>query len=49
MEELTKALLESTLLQEQADAYILTGPRAGVAILATLQDSLMEGPLQRYA
>jgi predicted ATPase len=41
VEELTKALLESTLLQEQAEHYQLTGPLAAVAIPATLQDALM--------
>jgi predicted ATPase len=41
VEELTKALLESTLLQAQADHYRLTGSLADVAIPATLQDSLM--------
>jgi class 3 adenylate cyclase/predicted ATPase len=41
VEELTKTLLESTLLQEAADRYVLTGPLSNVAIPATLQDSLM--------
>jgi class 3 adenylate cyclase/predicted ATPase len=41
VEELTKALLESGLLQEQADQYQLTGPLSAVAIPTTLQDSLM--------
>jgi class 3 adenylate cyclase len=41
VEELSKALLESALLQEQAEAYILTGPLTSVAIPATLQDALM--------
>ena len=41
VEELTKALLESALLEEQPEHYRLTGPLAAVAIPATLQDSLM--------
>ena len=41
VEELTKALLESTLLQEQPEHYRLTGPLTDVAIPATLQDALM--------
>ncbi len=41
VEELTKMLLESTFLQEEADQYTLTGPLAEAAIPATLQDSLM--------
>jgi len=41
VEELTKMLLESDLLQEEADCYALGGELSGVAIPATLQDSLM--------
>jgi len=41
VEELTKMLLASELLQEEADHYTLTGPLTAVAIPATLQDSLM--------
>jgi len=41
VEELTKMVLESGLLQEQEDRYELTGPLPALAIPATLQDSLM--------
>jgi class 3 adenylate cyclase/predicted ATPase len=41
VEELTKMLLESDLLREEADHYALAGELTGVAIPATLQDSLM--------
>jgi predicted ATPase len=41
VEELTKTVLESGLLQEQADHYELTGPLPVLAIPATLQDALM--------
>jgi class 3 adenylate cyclase/predicted ATPase len=41
VEELTKMLLASDLLRQEADVYVLTGPLAHVAIPATLQDSLM--------
>ena len=41
MEELTKMLLESDLLQEEIDAYVLTGSLSSASIPATLQDSLM--------
>ena len=41
VEELTKMLLESDLLEEEADQYVLTGPLVSVAIPDTLQDSLM--------
>ena len=41
VEELTKMLLESGLLREEGDHYVLTGPLASVAIPATLHDSLM--------
>jgi len=46
IEELTKMLLESALLQEEADHYALTGPLAAVTIPTTLYDSLM-GRLDR--
>jgi predicted ATPase len=41
VEELTKMVLESGLLQEQEDRYELAGPLPPLAIPATLQDSLM--------
>ena len=41
VEELTKAMTESGLLQEQADRYVLTGPMRGVAVPSTLHDSLL--------
>jgi predicted ATPase len=41
VEELTKMLLASPLLREEADQYVLTGPLHTVAILDTLQDALM--------
>jgi predicted ATPase/class 3 adenylate cyclase len=41
VEELTKMVLESGLLREQAGAYELTGPLPSLAIPATLHDSLM--------
>jgi predicted ATPase len=41
VEELTKMLLESDLLQEEDEQYVLTGPLVSVAIPDTLQDSLM--------
>ena len=41
VEELTKMLLESELLEEQEEAYRLTGPLSSASIPATLQDSLM--------
>ncbi len=40
-EELTKAILEADFLREQDGRYRLTGPLSGLAIPATLQDSLM--------
>jgi TOMM system kinase/cyclase fusion protein len=40
VEELTKMVLESGLLQERAERYELTGPLPPLAIPATLQDSL---------
>ena len=41
LEELTKTVLESGLLQDAGDYYALSGPLPGVAIPASLQDSLM--------
>jgi class 3 adenylate cyclase/predicted ATPase len=41
VEELVKMLLESGLVREKADRYVLTGPLPPLAIPATLQDSLM--------
>jgi class 3 adenylate cyclase/tetratricopeptide (TPR) repeat protein len=41
VEELTKMVLESSLLQEQGERYALTGLLPPLAIPATLQDSLM--------
>jgi TOMM system kinase/cyclase fusion protein len=41
VEELTKMVLESGLLQERAERYELTGPLPPLAIPATLHDSLM--------
>jgi predicted ATPase len=41
VEELTKMVLESGLLQEREDRYALTGPLPSLAIPATLHDSLM--------
>ena len=41
VEELTKMLLESDLLREEKERYVLTGPLSSVAIPTTLQDSLM--------
>jgi class 3 adenylate cyclase len=41
VEEMTKAVLESGLLLESAEAYRLGGPLSGLAIPASLHDSLM--------
>jgi class 3 adenylate cyclase/predicted ATPase len=41
VEELTKMVLESGLLQEREDCYELTGPLPSLAIPTTLHDSLM--------
>jgi predicted ATPase len=41
VEELTKMVLESGLLQERDERYTLTGPLPTLAIPATLHDSLM--------
>ena len=41
VEEMTKTVLESGMLQEANEHYELTGTLASLAIPATLQDSLM--------
>ena len=41
VEEITKMLLESDVLHQEAERYTLTGPLSAVAIPTTLQDSLM--------
>jgi len=41
IEELTKTVLESDLLQDTGDSFILSGPLPPLAIPASLQDSLM--------
>ena len=41
VEELTKMLLESDLLEEDVEEYVLTGSLSSASIPATLQDSLM--------
>jgi predicted ATPase/class 3 adenylate cyclase len=41
VEELTKSILQSDLLAEEADRYVARGSLEGVEIPATLQDSLM--------
>ena len=41
VEEVTKTVLESGLLQEQEDGYALTGPLLPLAIPATLHDALL--------
>ena len=41
VEELTKMVLESGLVREAEDGYVLSGPLPPLAIPATLQDSLM--------
>ncbi|HTT36791.1 MAG TPA: adenylate/guanylate cyclase domain-containing protein [Burkholderiales bacterium] len=41
VEELTKAVLESGLLKDHGDRYVLAGPFVPLAIPSTLQDSLM--------
>jgi len=41
VEELTKVVLESGLLQEQEERYELSGPLPLLAIPATLHDALM--------
>ena len=54
VEELTKMVLESTLVKEQQGKYALAGPLAPLAIPATLHDSLMArldrlGPAKQVA
>jgi predicted ATPase len=41
VEELTKTVLESGLLEERSDSYVLTGPLPPLAIPTTLNGSLM--------
>jgi class 3 adenylate cyclase/tetratricopeptide (TPR) repeat protein len=41
VEELTKTVLESGLLEQQDNRYVLSGPLPPLAIPSTLQDSLM--------
>jgi class 3 adenylate cyclase len=41
VEELVKMILESVLVREEADRYVLTGPLPPLAIPSTLHDSLM--------
>ena len=41
VEELTKTILESALLQQTAERYVLAGSMTPLAIPSTLQDSLM--------
>jgi class 3 adenylate cyclase/tetratricopeptide (TPR) repeat protein len=41
VEELTKAILESGMLEEEGDGYVLKGPLPALAIPASLHDSLM--------
>jgi predicted ATPase len=41
VEELTRMLLESSLLREDGNHYVLTGPLASAPIPTTLHDSLM--------
>jgi class 3 adenylate cyclase len=41
VEELTKMLVDSDLLREEVDQYMLTGPLTTMSIPDTLQDSLM--------
>jgi predicted ATPase len=41
VEELVKMILESGLVREEADCYVLTGPLPPLAIPSTLHDSLM--------
>jgi class 3 adenylate cyclase/predicted ATPase/ABC-type transport system involved in cytochrome c biogenesis ATPase subunit len=41
IEELVKTVLESGLLREEEDRFVLTGPLPSLAIPTTLQDSLM--------
>ena len=48
IEELTKAVLESGLLRDAGDRYVIDGPLPPLAIPATLHDSLM-ARLDRFA
>ena len=41
IEELTKTILESGVLKESGDRYVLNGPLSAIAIPTTLHDSLM--------
>ena len=41
VEELVKTILESGLVREEAERYVLTGPLPPLAIPTTLQDALM--------
>ena len=41
VEELTKTVIGSDLLEEKPDGYLLTGPLRALSIPATLQDSLL--------
>ena len=41
VEELTKTVVESGLLEEQEDRYVLHGPLPPLAIPATLHDALL--------
>src|SRR4030095_6402999 len=41
VEELVKMIVESGLMREEADHYVLTGPLPPLAIPSTLHDSLM--------
>jgi class 3 adenylate cyclase/predicted ATPase len=54
VEELTKTILESGLLTEHLDQYVLSGPLGEVAVPTTLHDSLMArldrlGPVKEVA
>ena len=54
LEELTKTILESGMLTEQLDQYVLSGPLREVTVPATLHDSLMArldrlGPVKEVA
>jgi predicted ATPase len=54
VEELTKTVLESDLLEERGDGYVLTRPLPPLAIPSTLNDSLMArldrlGPIKEVA
>jgi class 3 adenylate cyclase len=54
IEELTKTVLESGLLEDAGERYVLRGPLPPLAIPATLHDSLMArldrlGPVKRVA